>query len=215
MGGMELFEDLLIINNVTPDKKSIRAGISFFIITQILFYRVVSNLRKNELQPLEEIKTMKELCTKYFDKIRDINYKAIFGIDIVSKLPDSVVPHINVIIITLKSLRPENIRGDLIGTIFHDLIPFDIRKRVAAYYTNILATELLANLSINSPEITVSDFACGSGGLLVGAYRRKKALLEKTRKFEEEDHKKFISQDIYGIDIMPFAANIASCNLAL
>ncbi len=215
MGGMELFEDLLEINNVKPDMRTIRTAISFFILTQLLFYRVVSQYKKKELEPLDNISRTNELNTKYFEKIKDVNYRAIFGIDIVSNLPDTTVPFINAIIDTLEGLRPENIKGDLIGTIFHDLIPFDIRKRVAAYYTNIMATELLANLSIESHKTTVADFACGSGGLLVAAYRRKKKLLEDTRKFTSKDHEKFIAEDIYGIDIMPFASNIASCNLAL
>ena len=121
MGGMELFEDLLEINNVKPDMRTIRTAISFFILTQLLFYRVVSQYKKKELEPLDNISRTNELNTRYFEKIKDVNYHAIFGIDIVSNLPDTTVPFINAIIDTLKGLRPENIKGDLIGTIFHDL----------------------------------------------------------------------------------------------
>lgn len=56
-------------------------------------------------------------------------------------------------------------RGDLLGTIFHDLIPFETRKSVAAFYTNVLAAELLAWLAIDRPDAKVADFAVGSGGL--------------------------------------------------
>jgi hypothetical protein len=57
------------------------------------------------------------------------------------------------------------VRGDLLGTIFHDLIPFETRKSVAAFYTNVLAAELLAWLAIDRPDAKVADFAVGSGGL--------------------------------------------------
>ncbi|HDZ16963.1 hypothetical protein LCGC14_1064770 [marine sediment metagenome] len=214
MGGIEFFEDLMQID-VKKNYTSIRAATSFYILTQLLFYYVVAYHRKEDLKPLNQIKNVKELKDKYFSKILDINYRAIFGVEIVSYLPDSAVEQLNVIISTLKSLRPENVKGDLIGTIFHDLIPLQIRKRVAAYYTNILATEMLANLTIDSPDITVADLASGSGGLLVAAYRRKLVLINQTRKFNQDDHWRFLKEDIFGIDIMPFATNIASCNLGL
>lgn len=214
MGGIELFEDLMDIN-IKKNHTSIKAAISFFILTQLLFYHVVAFYR-HDLDPLDDIKKVKDLKENYFDKIIEINYQSIFSVDIVSHLLDTAVDQLNVIISTLKSLKPENIKGDLIGTIFHDLIPLDIRKRVAAYYTNILATELLANLTIDDPDIKVGDLACGSAGLLVAAYRRKEYLIKQNKKsFTKDDHRKIIKEDLFGIDIMPFATNIASCNLGL
>ena len=96
-----------------------------------------------------------------------------------------------------------------------NLIPLDIRKEVAAYYTNTVAAELLADLAIDKPDETVADFACGSGGLIVGAYKRKKSLLEALRPFTSEDHSKFVESDLLGVDVMPFAANVAACHIAL
>lgn len=214
MGGVELFQDLLSIN-VKKELKSIRLAVSFFILTQLLFYHVIASFPEHNLRPLDEIKKLEKLNELYFNKIMEINYRAIFSMDIVSHLPHEIEPHINRIIIALKGLKPEKVKGDLLGTIFHDLIPFEIRKRVAAYYTNILATDLLANLVIEDKDECIADLACGSGGLLVAAYRRKKQLLEDEQSFSENDHKKFINEDIIGVDIMPFATNIASCNLAL
>jgi len=214
LGGLKLFKDILDIN-VKKENNSIRVAISFFILTQLLFYYVVAKNRPDTLEPLDEIENIDQLNKKYFKKVLDVNYEVIFGIDIVSHLPEKAVEHINTIILTLKSLRPENIRGDLLGTIFHDLIPFDLRKRVAAYYTNILATQILAELTIENSDDSVLDLACGSGGLLVAAYHRKKRIIQENSVFTEDDHKKFISEQLYGIDIMPFSVNIASCNLAL
>jgi hypothetical protein len=71
-------------------------------------------------------------------------------------------------------------------------------------------------LAIDEPEAKVADFAVGSGGLLVAAYRRKRFLLEKEKgEFSPKDHKRFLDQELLGIDVMPFAASVAACHLAL
>lgn len=120
------------------------------------------------------------------------------------------------VIAVIKGLAPEKIGGDLLGTIFHDLVPFQVRKTVAAFYTNVLAAETLAWLAIDEPNAKVADFAVGSGGLLVAAYRRKRFLTEKKKgDFSPEDHKNFLDKELLGIDVMPFAASIAASHLAL
>ena len=47
-------------------------------------------------------------------------------------------------------------------------------------------------------------------------YKRKQEMYEKVFGFKDLDkiHKKFIEQDITGIDVMPFAAHISTLNLA-
>lgn len=213
MGGFELFDDILDIKT-KKEYNSFKIATSFFILTQLLFYHVAAFYRE-DLKNLEEIKSTSDLNTNYFNKILDKNYKVIFGIDLASHLPNAAVETINKIILTLKSLRPENIKGDLLGTVFHDLIPLTVRKRVAAYYTNIMTTQLLAELTIDNSNETIIDLACGSGGLLVSAYQKKRRLILENLNFVQEDHEEFINNHIFGIDIMPFSVNVASCNLAL
>lgn len=41
------------------------------------------------------------------------------------------------------------------------------------------------------------------------------ALASKGRAFSQEDHKRFVEEQLLGIDVMPFAANVAACHLAL
>jgi len=120
------------------------------------------------------------------------------------------------VVMVVKALAPEKIRHDLLGKVFHELIPFEIRKAVAAFYTNNEAAEILAQLAIDKPDAKVMDLAVGSGTLLVAAYRRKRELLQKFKgTIELEDHKRFLEQDLTGIDIMPFAAHLAVVHLSL
>lgn len=93
------------------------------------------------------------------------------------------------------------------------MIPLEIRKVVAAYFTNNAAGDLLAKLSIKKSDDKVLDPACGSGTLLVSSYKRKLQLSEKI--FDESLHQKFIQKELTGIDIMPFSAHLAAVNLAL
>jgi hypothetical protein len=120
------------------------------------------------------------------------------------------------VVMVVKALAPEKIRHDLLGKVFHELIPFEVRKAVAAFYTNNEAAEILAQLAIDKPDAKVMDLAVGSGTLLVAAYRRKRELLQKVKgTIELEDHKRFLEQDLTGIDIMPFAAHLAVVALSL
>jgi len=139
----------------------------------------------------------------------------VFSYDVASRILSGFTDQIKAVINVIKGLSPEKVGGDLLGTIFHDLAPFQVRKTVATFYTNVLAAELLAWLSIDNHDSKVADFAVGSGGLLVAAYRRKRHLLEKEGKFSEADHRRFVENELLGVDVMPFAANVVACHLAL
>lgn len=105
------------------------------------------------------------------------DYSSVFGFDVASCLPDSATEAVKKAVIAVKALAPEKIRHDLLGKVFHELIPLEIRKAVAAFYTNNEAAELLAQLAIDKPDAKVIDLAVGSGTLLVAAYRQKRELL--------------------------------------
>jgi len=118
-------------------------------------------------------------------------------------------------------LRTQYITQDLAGRFFHALLPKEVAKVWAAFYTNPIAAEILANLAIDKWDETVIDPACGSGTLLSAAYKRKLDLYkeQESKELREENlgelHRKFIEKHITGIDIMPFAAHLATINLSL
>jgi len=110
----------------------------------------------------------------------------------------------------LKALRPQHIREDLFGRLYHETIPPETRKNLGAFYTKPEAAKLLATLAIDRWDVKVLDPACGSGTLLVEAYQRKAALAPPMSK--EELHRRLIN-DIWGIDVMHFASHMTSMNL--
>lgn len=214
-GGEHVFRNILLYERGEYPLEDLRLATAYLLVTQLLFYHVLSRKRRGELPELPDRITQPENLESYFGEALKLNYRSIFSYNVASRIPPRYVSQINTIISVIKALTPEKVGGDLLGTIFHDLIPSDIRKSVAAYYTNVIAAELLATLAIDSYEEKVADFAVGSGGLLVAAYRRKRYLLELEKEFTQEDHTKFVENDLLGVDVMPFAASIAACNIAL
>jgi methylase of polypeptide subunit release factors len=108
----------------------------------------------------------------------------------------------------IKALKFETLQNDVLGKIFHRLIPNDLRKRLAAYYTSNDAAKLITALTLFDDKCLVLDPACGSGTLLVSAYQRKKQLNPA------RSHQSLLSE-IYGCDVSTFAAQLVSINLAL
>lgn len=216
-GGREVFQNILQYEEEKYPVEALRLASAYLLINQILFHHVLSRRRPEKFDEIDADRIDKpEDLNRYFKRVLDVNYRTIFSYDVASRIPPGFVDQVKAIINVIKGLSPEKVGGDLLGTIFHDLVPFEVRKSVAAFYTNVLATELLAWISIDQPDVQVADLAVGSGGLLVAAYRRKRHLLESTGKtFTQEDHRKFVEEDLLGIDVMPFAANVAACHLAL
>lgn len=215
-GGKEVFKNILQYEEQKYPIESLRLASAYLLINQLLFYHVLSR-RKPETFPeidTDRIRRPADL-TDYFKNVLDVNYKTIFSYDVVSRIFPGFTDQIKAIINVIKGLGPEKVGGDLLGTIFHDLVPFEVRKSVAAFYTNVFAAELLAWLSIDGHDAKAADLAVGSGGLLVAAYRKKRNLLENERKFTASDHGRFVEYELLGIDVMPFAANVAACHLAL
>ncbi len=110
-------------------------------------------------------------------------------------------------------LEIERLKEELPGRIFHELMPSKIRKLLAAFYTRPQAADLLAKLTISRSDQTVFDPACGSGTILVSAYKRKLALYHEEGK-TGNPHQKFCQEEIYGSDIMPFAVHLTGANLS-
>jgi len=215
-GGKEVFKNILQYEEQKYPVETLRLASAYLLVNQLLFYHVLSRRMPDKFPEIDAdtIRKPSDL-NAYFKNVLDVNYKTVFSYDVASRILSGFTDQIKAVINVIKGLSPEKVGGDLLGTIFHDLVPFQVRKTVATFYTNVLAAELLAWLSIDNHDSKVADFAVGSGGLLVAAYRRKRHLLEKEGKFSEADHRRFVENELLGVDVMPFAANVVACHLAL
>jgi len=143
-GGEHVFRNIL---NYEEEEKypieELRLASAYLLVNQLLFYHVLSRRIGFSEIDSDKLKEPSQL-NQYFKSVLDVNYRAIFSYDVASKIPEKYIEVIRVIVNVIKGISPEKIGGDLLGTIFHDLIPLDVRKYVAAFYTNVLAANLLA-----------------------------------------------------------------------
>lgn len=115
--------------------------------------------------------------------------------------------------ILYKFMRMHKFEGDLLGKAFQNLMRYDDKKTMSAFYTNFVAADILANMCFNSWKDSVIDPACGSGTLLLSSIRRLIEIYEEER--DEKPDASFIAERVYGIDKMITAAKLASLNLSI
>lgn len=195
----------------TELQKAIVKATSFFVVSQLLVYQIIQTTRNADgettLQPLKFVSTTSEI-QHIFDQVPHGWYQGLFGFSLVADLPDESVIPLNKAIAVIMALKLEYARQDLLGKIFHLLIPLELRKRLAAYYSSNDAGRLIANLIIENSNVKILDPACGSGTLLVSSYQRLKELNPSLTHQE-------VVQKLYGNDVSSFTSLLASLNLAI
>jgi len=181
---------------------------AYIILSQILFLRFLVSEHPTLLVDKKPITRSK--LRRAFNKILAINYKPIYALDVVDVVPEKYLKDTFDLI---WGLEVEKVRYELPGRIFHALMPSYIRKILAAFYTRPHAADILSHLAIERSDEEVFDPACGSGTILVSAYKAKKDLFVGEGRVGNP-HKNFCENEIYGADIMPFAVHLTSANLA-
>jgi hypothetical protein len=151
-GGKSVFDNILQFEEKKYPLKEMRKGAAYLLVNQLLFYHLLSRARPDDFEELDEEKIQSfERLQEYFDKVLKIDYRPTFGFRIATRLPKETLDPVRETINIIKALKPEKIQQEILGKIFHDLIPFEVRKAVAAFYTNNEAGALLAKLSIHGP----------------------------------------------------------------
>lgn len=182
---------------------------SYILMSQIFFFRLLYSDNpthfKDPITPVSH-----HSLRKSFTRILDINYRPIYQLDVMDSVSEEFIKDTFDLI---WGLEIENVKYDLPGRIFHELMPSTIRKMLAAFYTRPHAADILSNLSITKSNDTVFDPACGSGTILVSAYKKKREFHRLEGK-AGNPHKRFVEEEIFGSDIMPFAVHLTSANLA-
>ena len=101
----------------------------------------------------------------------------------------------------------KEIPTDILGHTFQKLIGPEERQKFGQYYTDENIVDVINAFCIRKAEATVLDPACGSGTFLVRAYYRKYQLDNRLSNQE-------LISGLYGCDINPFPAHLATLNLA-
>jgi len=64
--------------------------------------------------------------------VLDINYRTVFSYDVASLIPPKFLQEVRTFVSVISGLGAQKVGGDLLGTVFHDLIPFEVRKKLGS-----------------------------------------------------------------------------------
>jgi hypothetical protein len=221
-GGHDFFHAALeTLLSKEERNEALKLGPAYLFVNQVFFYILLSEAAKaagdEKLYPVisqEDRSSPSRLHDEYFSRVRRKDYEPIYGPNVARFLDQAkagrAVEHL---VDTVMQLSPKLTVPDIVGQIFQGLIPLSIRKPLGAHYTNPNAAALLARLAVEDSNWKVMDLACGSGTLLVAAYRRKMELARSPK--VSSLHKRFVEEDITGLDVMAFSCHLAAVNLAL
>lgn len=216
---LDLFTSIGDLKDKEAAKNQIVSLSTYLLFNQLMFYKVYrEKIGNSRLKPMKPVKKVSDIY-RYFEDIVKIDFKSIYRVNILRHIPDNpkVIGILNDVIEAIGLIRADLVTHDLAGRLFHELIPFEIRKILAAFYTHPNSADLLAELTIDSPDEKIIDPACGSGTLLVASYLTKMKMWSKDHGYvkRKKFHKIAIEEEITGLDIMPFAAHISAINLAM
>ncbi len=99
------------------------------------------------------------------------------------------------------------ISSDIVGRIFQRLISPEERHRWGQHFTGDDIVDLINAFCVQKADAAILDPACGSGSFLVRAYYRKRSLDPRKPHIE-------LLSDLFGSDIAPYPAHLATLNLA-
>jgi len=182
---------------------------------------------------------LNSLCRRYgyrlgvrkaFEEILEVDYRPVYSlaIQVVETLPEAANIAIKGLVELAETIASKRtlLRRDFSGRVYHKVVgDWAVRKNFATYFTTVPAAYLLAYLTIFSDkslkeDLVVGDLACGSGTLLTAIYSAIKDRYIQSRFGEgtvdlKEFHKLMLERQIWGIDALSYAVQIASTNLAL
>ena len=174
------------------------------------------------------------LLLRIWDEILDIDYYPIFGMarDVAREMTEieaaDVLGECANTASTMLGMQVVG-RHDLAGRIFNRLIAD--RKLLAAFYTSIPASTLLAGLALSPDKwgdvdwadvsalegFRVVDPACGTGTLLMAAYRQIVQNHATSSSAAPEDvalHKALVENVLFGADVVQAAIHLTAATLA-
>ncbi|MEE9555015.1 MAG: N-6 DNA methylase [candidate division Zixibacteria bacterium] len=185
---------------------------AYSLVTRILFYLTIKR-HFSELPDIittgKPVENIQKSLRESFVKAKAIDWYAVFEESIFDsqEIPKDGTSVIEILLSRLSYFNFGKLREDVIGEIFEQLIPNKQRHRLGQYFTREDLVDLIIGFVCETPEEHYCDPTCGSGTFLNRLYSRIKYLSSHKRK-----HSQILSQ-IWGIDVSPFPAQLATINL--
>lgn len=181
------------------------------LLGKIIFYqslhRAASHLPPLEVTGLDTGQVISRL-QDCFAAAHQIDYHAVFREDIVDRLPfpAAASAELRGLVEDLNTRDFAHLPQDVVGAVFERLIPPEDRHALGQYFTPEPLVDLIAAFCVHNPDDVVLDPTCGTGTFLIRIYDRLCSRLGV------HDHRQLLGQ-LWGIDIAPFPAELATINL--
>ena len=197
----------------------------YILLTRLVFYQVLKrrftqmpDLSIDHAQSSSELRSV--LDARFDEAIRySRDYETVFQPDkddlgySIPFLSENAPKDWGAIVDRIEELDFSSLDFDVIGQMYGQLIGPSERRRFGQFYTSPDVVDLINAFCIRNPDDTVLDPACGGGTFLVRAYYRKRALAG-TSQDSPDSHEKLLNE-IFGVDIAAFPAQLSTINLAV
>ncbi len=193
-----------------PFYESVSNQIVYRLLARILLYYTIRR-RWSKLPPLNIYQLSPEQAQKEINKVfaqaRQIDWHAVFEQDLIDDvpLPKLAIEEIDALLRELDQYNFSDMPQDIVGAVFEKLILPEERHKLGQYFTQENLVDLINAFCIHTIDDYVLDPTCGTGTFLTRAYDRLKYLGLR-------EHGKLLSH-LWGIDIAPFPAELATINL--
>jgi len=184
--------------------------IVYRLLGKIIFYeslrRYLKELPEPDFSFLDPSLILEKLA-QCFEKARHIDYQVIFEEEIIDKAPypENALLELQSLLEDLHKYNFSRMPQDVIGKVFEELIPYEERHALGQYFTREDLVDFINAFCIRNKDDFILDPTCGTGTFLIRGYDRLKFLGER-------NHKKLL-QNLWGIDIAKFPAQLATINL--
>lgn len=181
------------------------------LLGKIIFYqslrRAVPELPEMKVNGLDTAQVLPAL-NACFAQAHKIDYHAVFREDVVDRLPYPAAASVELAALVgdLNTRDFAHLPQDVVGAVFERLIPPEDRHALGQFFTPEPLVDLTAAFCIREAHDVVLDPTCGTGTFLIRSYDRKRTRLNLY------DHNSQLAQ-LWGVDIAPFPAELATINL--
>lgn len=181
------------------------------LLGKIIFYQSLRRARPElpelSLSNLDTSQVVPYLYT-CFAKAHEIDYHAVFREDIIDRLPfpASASSELLALVEDLNTRDFAHLPQDVVGAVFEHLIPPEDRHALGQFFTPEPLVDLITGFCVRNADDKVLDPTCGTGTFLIRAYNKLETALGV------HDHNRLLGQ-LWGVDIAPFPAELATINL--
>ncbi len=187
---------------------------NYLLYLKLVFYsylqRDVPDLKLKVLEIPEETKILNKVLRQYFDDVLKHDFDLIFKKSVLDEFEfnQRYVPVLKRNVDQIRHLNFHDLSCDIVGAIYNTLIDNQEQHDRGQHFTNTNEVDIVNAFCINESTRYVMDSGCGAGTFLVRAYSLMKSFNPTLT------HSQLLER-LWGVEIAPFPAFLATMNLSL